>query len=154
MPKIRIVQMFDLKAANGFRERGQNLYHGQNYTYQGLSYKFVPFEVSGSTASLGGDNPSLSLLLPNEEYILRLLQGADGNRNSELTLTHLWLAPDETPLPGPLIEFYVGIGAGDSDTTVELRFRSPMSATTRFPRRVITAENCGILPLNAELNLR
>lgn len=154
MPRVRIVQLFDLKAANGFRASGQNWFGGETYTYGGVSYDFVPFEVSGSTASLGGDNSAVSLLMPNEEYILRLLQGADGNRNSELTLTHIWLSPSLKPLPGPLIEFYVGIGAGDNDTTVELRFRSPLSALTRFPRRVLTAENAGILPLNADLTLR
>lgn len=153
MPQIRLVQLFDLQASNGFRERRQNWFHSP-WAYNGITYNFAPFEVSGTTASLGGDNPAVSLLLPNEEYIVKLLDGADGNRNSELTLTHIWLTPDEKPLPGPLVEFYVGIGAGNSDTTVELRFRSPMSAITRFPRRVLTAENAGILPLNAELSLR
>jgi hypothetical protein len=67
----------------------------------------------------------------------------------------VWLTPALTPLPGGLEEFYVGIGAGDSDTTVELRFRSPMdAATSRFPRQILSAQNVGILPLSAELTLR
>jgi hypothetical protein len=153
--QIRILQMFDLqmKGQNSFK--AQNIFIGRDYTYQGVIYRFCPFEISGTTQALGGANPLLSVMLPNEEIILQMLAGGDGNRNSTLRLTQVWLTPALTPLPGGLEEFYVGIGAGDSDTTVELRFRSPMdAATSRFPRQILSAQNVGILPLSAELTLR
>jgi hypothetical protein len=154
-PIIRICQLFELKMQGQPPSRGQNFYIGENLTYKGRRYSFVPFETTGTTQSLGGDNPQVSLLMPNEEFILHLLEGGDGNRNSELTLTHIWVTPAGSLLPGPLVEFYVGIGAGDSDTTIELRFRSALdSVGSRFPYRVLTAENVGILPLNSEISLR
>jgi len=152
---IRLCQMFELRLVGQPVYRGQNIFIGERYTYAGIQYEFVPFEVTGTTQSLGGDNPQVSLLMPNEQIILTMLEGGQGNRNSTMRLTQLWLTPAFTPLPGPLQEFYVGIGAGDSDTTVELRFRSPMdAATSRFPRQILSAQNVGILPLNTELNLR
>ena len=155
MPKIRVCQMFELRLAGQPVQRGQNFFIGENFTYAGLTYRFVPFEVTGTTQSLGGDNPQVSLLMPNEDILLKMVEGGDGNRNSTLRLINLWVTAAGSPLPGPLIEFYVGIGAGDSDTTIELRFRSPMdAATARFPRQLLTAYNVGILPLNSELNLR
>lgn len=155
MPVIRICQLMDLRMTNGGRIRGQNNFVAQNFVYSGVTYQFIPFQLSGAVMSLGGDNPVMSLLLPNYEIALKLLEAGDGNRDSTLEITQLWLTAGGTPLPNPVKEFYIGIGAGDDDTTAELRFRSAMdSAASQFPRRTLSAENVGILPLDSQISLR
>jgi hypothetical protein len=152
---IEICQLLDLKMKNGTRLKAQNFFVKQTYTFLGEGYVFVPFQVSGSMMTLGGDNETLTVLFPNVELALTLLEGGDGNRNSELTLRNLWLNSAHQPLPDPIPEFYVGQGSSFSETTIECRFRSALDAVGgNFPARILTAENCGVLPLNADVRLQ
>lgn len=152
---IRICQLFDWQAENGTSIRCQNFFLGQDFVYQGLRYQFVPFQVSGSLMTLTGDSETLTCLFPNEDLVLAVVTSGDGNRNSKLTLTNLWLNQSNQPLPGAFPEYYVGVGCSFSETTVELRFRSAMDAVNaQIPGRIITAENCGVLPLDSQISLR
>jgi hypothetical protein len=140
--------------ANGALHRFQNYFISAPSTFLGESYTFAPFQAEGSTASLGGDNQQLRVLFPNVEYALRLVEQGDGNRLSELRLTTAWLnASDQINIV--LNDFYVGVGAGFSESTLELRFRSAIdSVGSEFPGRTFTRNLVGPLPLNAELSLR
>jgi len=152
---IRICQLLDWQPVGGARVRAQNFFVGETFIYEGRRYEFVPFQTSGTLATLSGDNEQLTCLFPNRQMIVRLVEGGDGNRNSELTLTNLWLNRQNQPLPGAYPEYYVGVGASFSDTTVELRFRSTMdSVNSVIPYRIITAENTGVLPLDSQISLR
>ena len=152
---IRICQLFELKLKGGGVFRGQNYFVKQSYTYRGVSYAFVPFQTSGSIMSLGGDNETLTVLFPNTDFAVGLLEGGDGNRNSELTLYNVWLNASDQPLPDAPAEFYVGQGSTFSETTIECRFRSALdSVGGTFPARILTAENSGILPLNSDVALQ
>ena len=105
-------------------------------------------------ASLNGDNQQLRVLFPNVEYALRLVEEGEGNRLSELRLTTAWLSASDQ-ISNVLNDFYIGIGAGFSETTLELRFRSAIdSVGSEFPGRTFTRDLVGPLPLNAELILR
>lgn len=105
-------------------------------------------------ASLNGDNQQLRVLFPNVEYALRLTEQGNGNRLSELELTTAWLNEAEQ-IVNTFTDFYIGIGAGFSETTLELRFRSAIdSVGSEFPGRTFTLDLVGPLPLNSELYLR
>jgi len=152
---IRIVNYLRLTTANNIVHRYQNYFIGQSSTYLGESYAFAPFQAEGSLAALNGDNQQLVVLFPNIEFALRLVEEGEGNRLSELRLTTAFLnASDQITTP-PLTDFYVGIGAGFSETTLELRFRSAIdSVGSQFPGRTLTRDLVGPLPLNSELMLR
>lgn len=151
---IRIANYFRLTMANGVVHRYQNYFISQSSNYLGEAYAFAPFQAEGSMAALNGDNQQLRVLFPNVEYALRLVEEGDGNRLSELRLTTAWLTASDQ-ISNVLNDFYVGIGAGFSDTTLELRFRSAIdSVGSEFPGRTFTRDLVGPLPLNAELVLR
>ena len=106
----------------------QNFFVKQSYTFLGQTYQFVPFQISGSLMTIGGDNETLTVLFPNIEMAITLLEGGDGNRNSELVLRNLWLNSALQPIPDPIPEFYVGQGSTFSELTIECRFRSALDA--------------------------
>ena len=152
---IKICQLLHLKMRNGTELRAQNYFVRQTYRFLGNDYVFVPFQVSGSMMTIGGDNETLTVLFPNFEIAVTMLEGGDGNRNSELTLTNLWLNQADQPIPDPVPEFYVGQGSTFSELTIECRFRSALdSVGGTFPARIITAENAGVLPLNSDVRLQ
>lgn len=154
MAEFRICQFFDLTTDNNRRHRYQNYFIGEDYTYKGEQYAFVPFRAEGSLASLNGENQTLSVLFPGQTVIVRLVEDGRGNRLSSLTLTTAWLNATGQVVT-TVDDFFVGIGAAFNEDTVELRFRSAMdSVGSSFPARTLTSENVGILPLNSELYLR
>lgn len=156
---VRIAQFLELD--NGpkaisypFTHRYQNYFVGESKDFEGQAYAFYPFQINGTSASLNGDNSQIQILMPYTEVGVRLVELGDGNRLSRLSLVHAWY----TSLGNVYSfyrEYYVGIGAAYSDTTIELRFRSAAdSVNGRFPARTLTRENVGILPLNADLYLQ
>lgn len=154
MSEIRIAQFFRLITANGIPHRYQNYFVSESRSYLGESYGFAPFQAEGSLASLNGDNQQLRILFPNIQYGLQLVEQGEGNRLSTLQFTTVWLDANGNIIT-PLSDFYVGIGAAFSDTTIELRFRSAVdSVGSEFPNRTLTRELVGPLPLNADLYLR
>ena len=154
MSEIRIAQFFRLVTANGNLHRFQNYFVSETKTYLGEAYDFAPFQAEGSMASLNGENQQLRILFPNVKYGLMLVEKGEGNRLSTLQLTTVWLDANGNIIT-PLSDFYVGVGAAFSDTTIELRFRSAIdSVGSEFPGRTLTRELVGPLPLNADLFLR
>jgi len=154
MSEIRIAQYFKLTTADGVVHRYQNYFVGASSSYLSESYGFAPFQASGALATLNGDNETLQVLFPNLEVVLRLVEQANGNRLSTLQFTNAWLNASDQILTA-LTDYYIGIGASFSETTVEMRFRSAIdSVGSAFPARTLTRENVGPLPLNSELYLR
>jgi hypothetical protein len=116
----------------------------------------MPFSTTGTTANLNGDNGLMSITFPNVPVAIRLVEQGNGNRLSRLTLTTVWLNEELLPINRePIPEYYIGIGASFSETTIELRFRSAMdSVGSQFPGRKLTKALVGLLPLNADLFLQ
>jgi hypothetical protein len=154
MNTLKIAQYFKLTTSNGTVLRYQNYFVGQSSSYLSESYSFAPFRAEGALATLNGDNQQLQVLFPNVEYALRLVEQGNGNRLSELQLTTAWLNGSDQ-ISTTLSDYYLGIGASFSETTIELRFRSAIdSVGSQFPGRTLTRDLVGPLPLNADLYLR
>jgi phage-related protein len=155
MSEIRICNFFDLETATGKRHFYQNYFIAESKSFLGQSYDFAPFQADGALANLNGDNQQLRVLFPAQELVVRLVEEGDGNRLSVLKLTTLWTNATGSLNGTQYTDYFVGISAGFSDSTVELRFRSSMdSVGSSFPARTLTTDNVGVLPLNAELYLR
>jgi hypothetical protein len=152
---IRICQFFKLVTSTGSTHLYQNYFAHETKTYGNLQYSFAGFRAEGAIASLNGDNSVLQILFPNIEFAVRLLNEGNGNRLSTLTLTTQWLTGDDAFTANNQTEYYIGIGASLSETTIELRFRSSIdSVSSNFPSRTLTRELVGPLPLDSQLNLR
>jgi hypothetical protein len=154
MSEIRIAQYFKLTTSTGNVHRYQNYFIGTTSTYLSEPYDFAPFRAEGALATLNGDNQQLQVLFPHIEYALRLVEAGDGNRLSQLQLTSAWLTASGS-ITSTTTDYYIGLGASFSETTIELRFRSAVdSVGSAFPGRTLTRQLVGPLPLNSELYLR
>lgn len=155
---IRICQFFKLTMSNGTPHYYQNYFANEKKQYPaatGPEYVFAPFRAEGSVAALNGDNNIVQVLFPNTEFSLALLQDGDGNRLSRLQLTTVWLTATGAYTTNAQTEYFVGIGASVSDTTIELRFRSAIdSSSSNFPNRTLNRTLVGPLPLDAQLILQ
>lgn len=155
---IRIAQFFKLTTSDGNIRYFQNYWANTNKVYDNEKYTFAPFRVEGTASNNTGDNGIIQVLFPNVERGLRLLQAGDGNRLSYLELTTVWLTPttDEIAKNGATqVEYFVGIGASISETTIELRFRSSLdSVISNFPARTLSRQLVGPLPSSANVSLR
>ena len=151
---IRIVQYFNLTATGG-PYRYQNYFVGDNSTFGGLTYGFAPFQVNGGVSSLNGDNLQIQVLFPANKIALRLLDVAEGNRKSLLTLyTRTVNRNGQVSNAGPTEQF-IGLGASIGLDTIELRFNTAAdSVASNFPAQRLNQENVGILPLDSALSLR
>jgi hypothetical protein len=167
---INIAHFLAITPKGGTVKRFQNFFYSPSdasnaFAIPGTSsplYSFAPFSVQGATAQLNGENETLQVLFPFTTFGVRLVEEGDGNRLSLLELKTVWLEtnssstnPSSYLVSAQYTEFYTGIGASFSDTTIELRFKSAMdSVNAGFPSRSFTRSNVGILPLNADVNLR
>jgi hypothetical protein len=152
--EIRVAQFFKLVDKAGNVYRYQNYFINVASSIPGEVYSFAPFQVQGTMSTLGGDNGSLQILFPNIEFAIRLLEAADGNRLSKLTLSTYWLSATGSVLKY-YGEKYIGVGSSFSDTTIELRYRAATDAAgNQFPASTLTRNLVGILPLDSEISTR
>jgi hypothetical protein len=167
-PSIRVAHFAYIRTQNGNTHYYQNFFFGGSSSTVAIpgtstpTYSYAPFRPQGSTAALGGDNPAMQLLFPHTAFSIALVEAGEGNRLSQLELKTIWMANtgDVTNYSAystisQYPEYYIGVGASFSDTTIELRFRSAMdSVGAGFPGQQVARQNAGILPLNADLVLQ
>lgn len=166
---INIAHFITITPKGGSAKHFQNFFYSpnasNNIAIPGTSsplYAFAPFSLQGATAQLNGENETLQILFPFTTFGVRLVEEGNGNRLSSLEVKTLWLennSPSTNPsdylIGAQYTEYYTGVGASFSDTTIELRFKSAMDGVNAgFPARTFARENVGILPLNADVNLR
>lgn len=152
---IRIVQFFDLEDSDGKPHRYQNYFVGQSKNFDSKTFEFAPFQVQGGVSNLNGDNIQIQVLFPATAYAIKLVESAEGNRKSLLTLsTRTVTEAGKISGNGPL-EIFIGLGASISEDTIELRFNTAAdSVATNFPAQQLNEENVGFLPLDSALTLR
>jgi hypothetical protein len=160
MSEIRICQFLKLIVSTSDGALANKVHLYQNYfineqkSLAGETYDFAAFQAEGALASLNGDNQQLRVLFPNQEIVIRFVEEGNGNRLTVLALSTAWLNAAGV-ITTYFTDYFVGIGASFSEETVELRFRSSMdSVGASFPARILSVDNVGTLPLNAELYLR
>jgi hypothetical protein len=166
---INIAHFITITPSGKSAQRFQNFFYSSdtsnNIAIPGTTtpkYIFAPFSVQGATAQLNGENQTLQVLFPFTTFGVRLVEEGNGNRLSSMEVKTIWLESNASSsnvsdyfVSAQYTEFYTGIGASFSDTTIELRFKSAMdSVGAAFPARTFTRDNVGVLPLNADLNLR
>ena len=152
--EIRIVQFFylTLRDSTSVDYAFQNYFVGQTINFA----PFAPFQVQGGVSNLNGDNVQIQVLFPATEYAIKLVEAAGGNRKTRLTLVTNQAFENGTVSNEPLsVENYIGIGAGFSEDTIELRFNTAAdSVASNFPARRLNQDNVGFLPLDSALSLR
>lgn len=153
--EIRLIQFFDLTDANGTEHLFQNYFVNENKSKGLKSFGFAPFQVIGGVSSIGGDNSQIQILFPATEYAIALVEAANGNRKSQLELTTKTVNAAGTVTSLMAQEFYIGLGAAFSESTIELRFNTAVDAVgSNFPAQRLSEDNVGILPLDSALSLR
>jgi len=157
--EIRLVQFFDFTDANGSNDekyRFQNYFVNEKKSKGNKSFNFAPFQVVGGVSSIGGDNSQIQILFPATQYAIALVESANGNRKSQLELTTKTVNAAGTVTNAFLAqEFYIGLGAAFSESTIELRFNTAVDAVgSNFPAQRLSEDNVGILPLDSALSLR
>jgi len=154
--EIRLVQFFELTDAKGLPYLFQNYFVNESKLKGNKSFDFAPFQVAGGISSIGGDNSQIQILFPATDYAIALVESANGNRKSQLELTTKTVNDDGTITSAFLAqEFYIGLGAAFSESTIELRFNTAVDAVgSNFPAQQLNEDNVGILPLDSALSLR
>jgi len=153
--EIRLVQFFELTDAKGLPYLFQNYFVNESKSKGNKSFDFAPFQVSGGISSIGGDNSQIQILFPATDYAIALVELSNGNRKSQLELTTKVVNAAGTVTSLMAKEFYIGLGAAFSESTIELRFNTAVDAVgSNFPAQQLNEDNVGILPLDSALSLR
>lgn len=153
--EIRLVQFFELTDAKGLPYLFQNYFVNESKSKGNKSFDFAPFQVAGGISSIGGDNSQIQILFPATDYAIALVELSNGNRKSQLELTTKVVNAAGTVTSLMAQEFYIGLGAAFSESTIELRFNTAVDAVgSNFPAQQLNEDNVGILPLDSALSLR
>lgn len=153
--EIRLVQFFELTDAKGLPYLFQNYFVNESKLKGNKSFDFAPFQVAGGISSIGGDNSQIQILFPATDYAIALVELSNGNRKSQLELTTKVVNAAGTVTSLMAQEFYIGLGAAFSESTIELRFNTAVDAVgSNFPAQQLNEDNVGILPLDSALSLR
>lgn len=135
--------------------RFQNFFIGEDITYNGNSYGFLPFGFSGVTVNRTGDNTEASLALPNNT--LSRNWGVEAiERRWIATINVLLLDPDDRTSFNQLHQ-YVGQVAGGlwNETSLQLTLNTVLDAVgTDVPLRRLTQKLIGAIPVTSGLRLQ
>lgn len=133
----------------------QNYWIGENVSYGGNSYGFMPFAFSGATITKSGDNQPASLAFPNNA----LARGW-----AETAIRQQWIAtcrvmlinPSDKNTPTLLTTYTAQIVSGNwTDAGIEIRMASVLDAVgADVPRKKLTKQLVGNIPVTASVRLQ
>lgn len=143
----------------------QNFFVGETRTFNGISYQFAPFAISGDLSTEGAENGEVELLAPANMLTGAVLwEGVQRRFLLQIRTVLLTAAPpaDRTGVPswseaGALacdVQICDGLtytdavpGENEAAPVFALKLTSPLSAVTgTSPTRRLTAEQVGALP--------
>ena len=137
--------------------RFQNFFLGQNCSYKGNSYSFVPFGFSGMTVSRQGDNVDAELVFGNNE----LARTFSDRAISQRWMTTVYVVQinniDDPSAEPVMLHSYVGqvTAGGWRDAEIMLRLNSVLDAVGNdVPARTLHQAVVGALPMQGNVSLR
>lgn len=135
--------------------RFQNYWIGENVTYDGAVYGFLPFAFSGATVTKSGDNQPASLAFPNNALARGWAETAI--RDQWLVACRVMLInPDDRADLTVLTGYTAQIVSGNwGDTGIEIRMASVLDAVgADIPRKKLTKQLVGNLPVTSSFRLQ
>ena len=135
--------------------RFQNYWIGENVSYAGNTFGFLPFAFSGATTTKSGDNQPASLAFPNNSLARGWAETAI--RSQWLVMCQVMLInPDDRADLTQLTSYTAQIVSGNwNDTGIEIRMASVLDAVgADIPRKKLTKQLVGNLPLTSSLRLQ
>jgi len=135
--------------------RFQNYWIGENVSYGGNTFGFLPFAFSGATVTKSGDNQPASLAFPNNALARGWAETAI--RDQWLVTCQVMLInPDDRNSPTLLSTYTAQIVSGNwSDTGIEIRMASVLDAVgADVPRKKLTKQLVGNLPVTSNVRLQ
>jgi hypothetical protein len=133
----------------------QNYWIGENVSYGGNTFSFLPFAFSGATTTKSGDNQPASLVFPNNALARGWAETAIQNQWL-VTCQVMLINPDDKTNPTLLTSYTAQIVSGAwSDTGIEIRMASVLDAVgADIPRKKLTKQLVGNLPITSSVRLQ
>lgn len=133
----------------------QNYWIGENVSYGGDTYGFLPFAFSGATITKSGDNQAASLVFPNNALARGWAETAIRDEWL-ITCRVMLINPDNRNTPVLLTAYTAQIVSGNwSDAAIEIRMASVLDAVgADIPRKKLTKQLVGNLPITSSVRLQ
>jgi hypothetical protein len=151
--ELNLGHLLTLKAASGTEQHFQNFRISSAVNHQGKQHAFAPFNFSGVTASLTGDNLDASLIFPANKLTRSWAEQAmqEGWTGSVQVL----LLRDDSSILQSLHSYVGVIAAGGWDSNaIELRLNTVLNAVRgSVPGRRFTRQLVGNLPITANIRV-
>lgn len=135
--------------------RFQNFFIGQNATFDGNTYGFLPFGFSGATANRAGENSESFLIFPNTQPTRVFAENAL-DQNWTAVVNVVLIASEDPSNPPQGLYQYIGQITGSTWTTgeISMKLSSVLDAVTaQVPRRNLTQSDVGFLPITGSLSV-
>ena len=163
MTTIAFGNVVRFKPATTFTYFFQNFFIGKEMTYEGNKYAFAPFGFSGVTINRTGDGLDATLVFPNNKLTEKWAIAAINNR--WIAEVEVLILPNTDPKTGlddatrsrNSVSQFVGQVAGGSWDNISLNviLSTVLDAVgTDVPRRTLTQETVGNLPVTSSVRLQ
>jgi hypothetical protein len=130
----------------------QNFFVGTTSTYNGQTYNFGAFGITGRGARKGGDRSEITLVLGNDPVSLNYATESIQNRHLITIKTVLLEGVNLTPVSLLTDEIWTASSMDVDPEKIAMRLTSPLDAVRQqFPRRQLSSKLVGSLPTTGNL---